>query len=119
MVILIISNLVQLIFPKAVYAVDPLTPQGCLDTALGCVPITDDTGYLAFFVSWAIGIAGGIAFLLLVFAGFQIMTSTGNPDRLKAAKELMTSAIMGLLMLIFSVFILRVIGVDILGIPGL
>jgi len=47
------------------------------------------------------------------------MSSSGNPDRLKAGQELMTSAIAGIIMLIFSVFILRVIGVDILKLPGL
>lgn len=119
MIVLVVTKLIQLVFPNHVHAASPLTPANCIDTAIGCIPITSETGFLAFFVTWAIGIAGGIAFLLIVYAGFQIMTSTGNPDRLKAGRELMTSAVAGLLMLIFSVFILRVVGVDILGIPGL
>ena len=45
----------------------------------------------------------------------MVMTSQGVPDRLKAGQELLTSAISGLIMLIFSVFILKFIGVDILG----
>jgi len=47
------------------------------------------------------------------------MTSQGDPKRLQAGKELLSSAIMGLILLIFSAFILRVIGVNILKIPGL
>ena len=74
---------------------------------------------MGFILTWAIGIGGGIAFLLIIVAGFQIMTSTGNPERLKAGQELLTSAIAGLIMIIFSVFILRIIGVDILKLPGL
>lgn len=44
------------------------------------------------------------------------MTSSGDPNKLKAGQELLTAAISGIIMLIFSVFILKVIGVDILKI---
>lgn len=90
---------------------------GRIDTALGCIP-TDFTGLFDKFFKLGIGIAGGIAFLLILFGGFQILTSAGNPERLAAGRELITSAITGLLMIIFSVFLLQLIGVDILGIPG-
>ncbi|MEK7112028.1 MAG: pilin [Patescibacteria group bacterium] len=97
-----------------------LCPDGVsIDTAIGCIPVTDTNLFIGFILRWAIGIGGGIAFLLIVYAAFMIMSSRGNPDRLKAGQELLTSAIAGLIMLIFSVFILRVIGVDILQLPGL
>lgn len=89
-----------------------------INTAIGCIPITNTNLFIGFILRWAIGIGGGIAFLLIVSAAFTIMTSQGNPERLKAGQELLTSAIAGLIMLIFSVFILRVIGVDILKLPG-
>ena len=91
--------------------------EGSINTAIGCIPINNTDEFIGFILRWAVGIGGGIAFLLIVLAGFQIMTSAGNPDRLKAGQELMTSAIAGLILLIFSVFILRIIGVDILGLP--
>ncbi len=87
-----------------------------IDTAIGCIPVGDTNAFIGFILRWAIGIGGGIAFLLIVYAAFMIITSQGNPERLKAGQELLTSAIAGLIMLIFSVFILRVIGVNILGI---
>ncbi len=86
-------------------------------TALGCIP-TDPSAFIGFILTIGIGLAGGIAFLLILFGGFQILTSAGNPEQLNAGKELVSSAIAGLLLIIFSVFILRIIGVDILGIPG-
>lgn len=89
-----------------------------LNTAIGCIPISNTNQLIAFILRWAIGIGGGIAFLLIIVSGFQIMTSSGNPERIQAGKELMTSAIAGLIMLVFSVFILRIIGVDILGLGG-
>lgn len=94
------------------------TNTGRLWTAIGCIPINETTALTAFFLSWGIGIVGGIAFILIIVSGFMIMTSQGNPQRLQAGRELLTAAIAGLLLLIFSVFLLRVIGADILGIPG-
>lgn len=86
-------------------------------TAIGCIPATPN-GFVQRILPFAIGIGGGIAFLLMLFGGLQIMTSAGNPEKLNAGRELVTSAIVGLLLIIFSVFLLKLIGADILGIPG-
>jgi hypothetical protein len=89
-----------------------------INTAVGCISFADANELVAFFLRWGVGLGGGIAFLLMVYAGFTIMTSTGNPERLKGGQQLLTSAVAGLIMLIFSIFILRLIGVNILQIPG-
>ena len=89
-----------------------------IDTAIGCVPVLGNdngTGFAGFVLKWGIGVGSGIAFLLIVYASFMIMTSQGDPNRLKAGQELLTSAISGLLLLIFSIFVLKFIGLDILG----
>ena len=87
-------------------------------TAIGCIPINNTNSLIGFILRWAIGIGGGIAFILILVAGFQIMTAQGDPQRLQAGKELLTSAIAGIILIIFSVFILELIGVNILRIPG-
>ncbi len=69
-------------------------------------------------MSLGIGIAGGLAFLLILFGGLQILTSAGNPERLNAGKELLTSAISGLILVALSLFLLQLIGFKILQIPG-
>lgn len=89
-----------------------------LETALGCIPLNDTNQFVKWFLGWAIGIAGGIAFLLILFSGFQIMTASGNPERLQNGQELLTAAISGLILIIFSVFLLKLIGITILEIPG-
>lgn len=96
---------------------DKCFKQGGSWTAIGCIP-TNPSQFIAKILTIGIGLAGGIAFLLILFGGFQILTSTGNPEQLNAGRELVSSAIAGLLLIIFSVFILKVIGVNILGIPG-
>lgn len=89
-----------------------------INTAIGCIPLGNQNAFLGFILKWAIGVGGGVAFILVVYSSFLIITSSGNPERLKAGQELLTSAIMGVILLVFSVFILKVIGVDILGITG-
>lgn len=86
-----------------------------INTAIGCIPVGNTNSFMGWILGWAVGVGGGIAFLLIVYASFMVMTSQGDPARLKAGQELLTSAISGLIMLIFSVFILKFIGVDILG----
>ncbi len=87
-----------------------------VSTAIGCIPVNDPFELTRFILTWAIGIGGGIAFLFIVYSGVLILSSAGNPQKVAAGKELLTSAVAGLLMLIFAVFILRIIGVNILGI---
>ena len=87
-----------------------------IQTAIGCIHVLEGTDtFLEDLLKWAVGIGGGIAFALMLYAGFMIMTASGNPERIKAGQELLTSAIAGLILLVFSIFILRFIGVDILG----
>jgi len=89
-----------------------------VNTAIGCIPVGGTRGFVGFILNWGIGIAGGIAFILIIYSGFIIITSSGNPQKMQAGKELLNAAIGGLLLVIFGVFLLEFIGVDILNIPG-
>lgn len=87
-------------------------------TAFGCFSASPQ-GFIQTLLSFAIGIAGGIAFLMILYGAFVVMTSVGNPERLTSGKEIITSAVAGLLLVVFSAIILRIIGMDILGgLPG-
>lgn len=87
-----------------------------INTAIGCIHVLGNkNAFLSDLLRWATGIGGGIAFALMLYAGFMIMTAQGSPERLKAGQELLTSAIAGLILLVLSVVILKFIGVDILG----
>lgn len=86
-------------------------------TALGCIP-NDPAEFVAWILARAVGVGGGIAFLLMLWGGFQIITSSGDPQKLNDGKDILVSAVAGLLFIIFSLFLLRIVGVDILGLPG-
>lgn len=86
---------------------------GGVKTALGCLP-TEPQAFINTATPWAVGIGAGIAFLLGIFGSAMIVLSAGNPEKMQAGKEMITSAIGGLILIIFSVFLLRIIGVDVL-----
>jgi hypothetical protein len=90
-----------------------------INTAIGCVPIDSGTAFVEWFLPRLLGVLGGVAFLLMIYGAFIMITSSGDPDRVKAGRETMTSAVAGLIFAIFSLFILRLVGIDILRIPGL
>lgn len=88
-----------------------------IDTAVGCIP-TNLAGFVGKIFGIILGLAGGIALLLIIYSGYRMATEGSNPESLQGARETLTSAIVGLLFIIFSFVILEVIGVDILRIPG-
>ncbi len=90
------------------------TPAYALPTVLGNIDTTPE-GLAGWVLSKGIGLAGGTAFLLMLFGGFKFLTSAGDPNKLQEATDVIMSAIAGLLMILFSVFLLRLIGVSILG----
>ena len=55
-----------------------------IQTAVGCIPTEDTNRFVAWILARAIGLGGGIAFLLMIFGGFQIITSSGDPKKLQA-----------------------------------
>jgi len=91
---------------------------GSVWTGLGCLSFSP-SGFIRQVLQIAIGLGGGIAFLLLLYGAFLMTTASGNPEAADNAKQIITGAITGLLVIIFSVVILNIIGVQILQIPGL
>lgn len=86
-------------------------------TAVGCIP-AEPSSLIKTVITIGVGIGGGVALLMTLIGGFLLTTSQGNPKQQETAKEMITSAVIGLLFVMFSVVILQFIGVTILQIPG-
>ena len=89
-----------------------------VQTSLGCIP-TDAKAFAEWLLKYIFGIGGGIAFLLMSYGFILMAMSSGDEKKVQAAKETITAAVVGLLICIFGIFILRLITVNILEIPGM
>ncbi len=97
-----------------------LCPDGLsVNTAFGCLAAGNPAKMVSQLLGWGAIVGAGIAFLMIVGAGIQIVLAGGDPKKIQAARELITSAITGLILIIFSVFLINLIGVDILGLSKL
>ena len=66
-------------------------------------------GAVQTIVNIALPLAGTVALILFVIAGYKMITSQGNPDKLKDAKDMITNAVIGLVFILLSVGILVLI----------
>lgn len=88
-------------------------------SAIGCLPINDLGSFvttLAFQIG--LGLAGAFCILCMIYSAIIMQTSGGNSEAIGNAQKTLMSCLSGLALIIFSVFIIRFIGVDILRIPG-
>ena len=101
--------------------VSPLCPNNTygvagIDTAIGCLPIESHTTTSLFLLQYSVGIGGGISLLILAIGSYRVMVSRGSPDTLQSGRELITAAIGGIALLIFSAIIVRFILFEVLQI---
>jgi glucose uptake protein GlcU len=79
--------------------------------------IADLSGVFKNVVGYALGFAAIVLFILLLVGGFKFITSGGDPKAIEGAKKTLTSAIIGLVVILVSYLILVLIknitGVDV------
>ncbi len=82
----------------------PPSPLGTLLT-----DASDLTIFIRYLYEWGIALGGLAAFIALIIAGFQYLTSVGDPARMKEAMDRIKSAFLGLVLLLGSWLILNTI----------
>ncbi len=96
----------------------PCTEDHKCKTAIGEVDASSATSIISSLFRWIIGIAAFSLIVLLIYAGYKILTSRGDQEKIAGARETITSAIIGFIFILLSFAILEIIGVDILQLPG-
>lgn len=87
------------------------------ESALGPIE-TDPTKFIGRVFAILLSLSGVLVIYFIITAGYKLMMSQGDAEAVQGARETITSAIVGLLFIIFSMVILEVIGVSIFKIPG-
>jgi hypothetical protein len=89
------------------------TELGGIWIALGCFD-PSPIGVITGIIRITFGIVGGVSLILIIRAGLMYMN--GNEGDIKKAREQLISIFQGLVIIIFSIVILRVLGINILDV---
>lgn len=116
--LLLLASIIGLSTVTPVFAQSAFCGDGKINTALGCINVGGIEAFEAI-INWAVGIGGGITFIIIILAALQITTAAGDPKRVKAGQELLTAALSGLLLIVFAVVLLNLLGVKILNLGSI
>lgn len=86
-------------------------------TDLGCIS-TEPGQFAAQISKLFFSIIGGIAFLYFLYGSATVATARSDPERLNHGKRIVYGSIIGLLFVLFSLFIIRFLAGS-LGLPGI
>ena len=63
-------------------------------------------------------VAGALMTVYLIYGGISLMTSQGDPKNVMAAKQIITNAFIGILIVIFAYWMVQIAG-SVLALPGI
>lgn len=86
-------------------------------TDFGCIP-NNPVGFVEQLYTIGLGLIGMVALLFIIYGGYQILMSRGDPDMLDKGRGYIMYAIIGLGLAVFGFVLLQIIAGDILRIPG-
>jgi len=89
-----------------------------INTDFGCIP-TNPIQFVEKFYGIGLSFIGGLAVLFIIYGGYIILTSQGDPIQIQTGKSYLYYAISGLLLAIFGYVLIQIVLVDILHIPGI
>lgn len=85
-------------------------PKSPMNTSMDADPTLAEG--VKYVYEWGIGLGGIAVFIVLVMAGFQYITSVGDPTKMKEAFKRIEEAVVGLLILLSSYAILNLVGLN-------
>lgn len=92
-------------------------PDGQSSSDFGCIP-DDPGGFAAKIYSIGLLFVGGAALLSIIYGAFLVLTSSGEADKLNKGKSYIVYALIGLFLAVGGYAFYRIIGTNIIQIPG-
>lgn len=62
-------------------------------------------------LTFVLAIAGFLLLIYLIYGGFTLMTSAGDPAKMKSAKEILTRAVVGFVIIFVAYWLIQIIGI--------
>ena len=95
--------------PQSVLAVTTSwgTDDNCIEdgaATLRCIPVIFQN-----IINWILAFAGVVALFLIIWAGIKYIRSGGEEEKIKSARETLTYAIIGLVVILLSFAIINII----------
>lgn len=84
-------------------------------SSMGCIPLNLGDLISKVILNVGIGLGGFIAVMCVTLNAIRLQLSRGDSNKIQSVRENMTSCILGLVLILFSVFILRIVDITILG----
>ena len=86
-------------------------------TDFGNIPCSP-TGFASTIYGIGLGLIGVVALLFIIFGGYLILSSQGNPEQLNKGKSYIMYSILGLILAVAGYAFYEIIGKNVLKIPG-
>lgn len=83
-------------------------------SGIGCINTNSTNGIITSVMRIVLGIMGGIALILMIISGY--LYNTGQTDNVAKAKQTVTAMFAAIIFIVFSVLLLRFIGVNVLDV---
>ncbi len=92
--------------------------KGDITTTLGTIPCSPG-GFTTALYGIGLGLIGSVSLLYIVYGGYLILTSQGNPEQLNKGKSYILYAIIGVVVAVAGFAMYQIIAVDILKAPNM
>jgi hypothetical protein len=90
---------------------------GVYPTDFGPIPCSP-AGFAQSLYGIGLSFIGIVALLFIVYGGYLILTSQGNPEQISRGKSYVTYAIIGAILAIAGYALYQIIVLDVIKIPG-